>query len=124
MQFNVSLKSLVFLLLFKPLKKEQIKISIKFHFKKRKIYFELLVCPSFDELHCSPIVHVDHMEPIFQDLPIDFTKKVQQNHSQFCHFCHGGGIHFLQAWCLLRHLRGVYRSIVVRRECDATRAGW
>ena len=25
--------------------------------------------PSFDELHCPPIVHMNHMEPIYQGLP-------------------------------------------------------
>ena len=28
-----------------------------------------LVPPSFDELICPPIVHMNHMKPIFQDIP-------------------------------------------------------
>ena len=32
---------------------------------------------------------------IFQDLILYCTKKVPRNPNQFCHFCHGGGTHFL-----------------------------
>ena len=42
---------------------------MKFDFKNGKTYFESLISPSFDELHCSTIVHMNHMEHMFQDLP-------------------------------------------------------
>ena len=42
---------------------------MKIHLKDGKNYFESLISPSFDELHCSTIVHMNHMEPMFQDLP-------------------------------------------------------
>ena len=41
---------------------------MNFHLKRRTIYFESSISPLFDELHCSPIVHMNRMEPIFQDL--------------------------------------------------------
>ena len=70
-------------------------ISMKFDFKNGKTYFESLISPSFDELHCSTIVHMNHMEHMFQDLTFYCTKKVTKNHNHFFHFCHGGGTHFL-----------------------------
>ena len=51
--------------------------------------------PSFDVLHSSPIVYMDHMEPIFQDLLLYCTKKVTANHNNFFHFCHGSETNFL-----------------------------
>ena len=68
---------------------------MKFHLKKRKIIFETSFSPSFDELHTSPIVYMDHTELIFQDLLLYCTKTVPENHNQFFHFCHGGETHFL-----------------------------
>ena len=68
---------------------------MKFEFKSGKIYFESLISPSFDELHFSTIVRMNHMEQIFQDLPFYCTKKVRKNHNNFLHFCHGPGTHFL-----------------------------
>ena len=68
---------------------------MKFYFKNGKTYFKLLIFPSFDELHCSTIVPMNHMEHMFQDLPFYCTKKVPKNHNQFFHFHHGGGTYFL-----------------------------
>ena len=42
---------------------------MKFDFENGKTYFESIISPSFDELHCSTIVHMNHMEHMFQDLP-------------------------------------------------------
>ena len=58
---------------------------MKFDFKNGKTYFESLTSPSFDELHCSTIVHMNHMEHMFQDLLFYGTKKVPKNHIQFFH---------------------------------------
>ena len=68
---------------------------MKFDLKNGKTYFESLISPSFDELHCSTIVHINPMEHMFQDLPFYCIKKVPKNHYQFFHFRHGGGTHFL-----------------------------
>ena len=68
---------------------------MKFHFKKRKINFETLFSPSFEVLHSSPIIYMDHTELFFQDLLLYCTKKVAKNHNQFVHFRHGGETHFL-----------------------------
>ena len=76
-------------------KRNTFQISMKFHFKKRKIIFETLFSPSFDVLHSSPIVYMDHTELIFQDLLLYCTKKVPENHNKFFHFRHGGETHFL-----------------------------
>ena len=40
-------------------------ISMKFHFKKREINFETLFSPSFNVLHSSSMVYINHMELIF-----------------------------------------------------------
>ena len=76
-------------------KRNIFQISMKFHLKKRKIIFETLFSPSFDVLHSSPIVYMDHTELIFQDLLLYCTKKVPKNHNQLFHFRHGGETHFL-----------------------------
>ena len=68
---------------------------MKFHFKKRKIFFENLLTLSFDVLHSSPINYMNHSELNFQDLLLYGTKKVADNHNQFFHFRHGGETHFL-----------------------------
>ena len=68
---------------------------MKFDLKNGKTYFESLISPSFDELLGSTIVYMNHMEHMFQDLPLHCTKKVPKNHNQFVHFRHGGGTHFL-----------------------------
>ena len=62
---------------------------MEFHLKNGKIIFETFFSPSFDVLHSSPIVYMDHTERIFQDLLLYCTKKVAENHNQFFHFCHG-----------------------------------
>ena len=92
---------------------EQIKKKKKKnHFKNRKIYFPPSISPSFDELHCLPIVHLKHKEPMFQDLPFYYTKIVPKYHNTFYHFLCGGGTHFqvlaqnliytLPTWALTR----------------------
>ena len=42
---------------------------VQFDFKNGKTYFESLISPSFDVLHCSTIVHMNHMEHMFKNLP-------------------------------------------------------
>ena len=42
---------------------------MKVDFKNGKNYFESLISPSIDELHCSTIVHMNHIEHMFKDLP-------------------------------------------------------
>ena len=49
----------------------------------KKNYFESIIYLLFEELYCSTIVHMNHMEPMFQDLP------------NFFHFRPGGRTHFL-----------------------------
>ena len=68
---------------------------MKFDFKNGKTYFESLISPSFDELHCSKIVHMNHMEHMFQDLPFLLHQEGPKNHNNFFQFRHGVGIHFL-----------------------------
>ena len=65
--------------LIKKKNAKQFEISKKFNFKKRKISFKSLISPSFDQLYCSPIVHINHIEPIFQGPPFYCTKKVPRN---------------------------------------------
>ena len=43
---------------------------MKFDFKNGKTYYESLISPSFDELHCSTLVHMNHMKHMFHDLPL------------------------------------------------------
>ena len=62
---------------------------------KKEDFFKTLISPSYDVLHSSPIVYMDHTEPIFQDLLLYCTKKVPKNHNQYIHFCHEGETHFL-----------------------------
>ena len=71
---------------------------MKFDLKNGKNYFESLISLSFDELHCSKIVHMNHMEHMFQDLPFYCTKKVPKNHNHFFTFVTGVE---LASWCLL-----------------------
>ena len=80
---------------------------MKFDFKNEKTYFESLISPSFDELHCSTIVHMNHMEHMFQDLPFYCTKKDPKTHNHLFHFCHGGGTHFLLLAQTLIYIEGV-----------------
>ena len=59
-----------FLCCFQLLEKDQIKIFNKISFKKEDLKKKKpLNVPSFDDLNCSPIVHMYHMVPLFQDLP-------------------------------------------------------
>ena len=63
--------------------------------KKRYIYLEVLISYSFDEPHCTPVVHTHLMKPIFQDIPLYCNKMVTENPIKCCHFRHGGGTHFM-----------------------------
>ena len=76
----------VFAVVSIPWKGNKFQISMK---------FQSLSSLSFHELHCSPTVHKNHLEPVFQDIPFYCTKKVPKNQNQFCNFCHGDEIHFL-----------------------------
>ena len=73
-----------FLLVLTCWKRNTFQISMKLHLKKRKIIFENFFSSSFDVLHSSPIVHMDHTELIILDLLLYCTKKVPENN-----FCHG-----------------------------------
>ena len=50
-------------------------------------------------LHSSPMVYMNHTEPIFQDLLLYCTQKFPENHNNFFPFCHGVKH---TSWCLLR----------------------
>ena len=54
---------------------------MKFDFKNGKTFFESLISPSFYDLHCFTIVHMNHTEHMFQDLPFYCTKNVPKNHN-------------------------------------------
>ena len=95
MQLNNFSQNFFFLVFLSRWKRNKFQISMKFDLKNGKTYFESLISPLFDELHFSTIVHMNHMEHMFQDLPFYCTKKVPKNHNQFFHFHHGGGTHFL-----------------------------
>ena len=71
---------------------------MKFDLKNGTTYFQSLISPSFDELHFSTIVHMNHMEHMFQDLPFYCTKKVPKNHNNFFHFRHGVELTSLLSW--------------------------
>ena len=49
----------------------------------------------FDELHCSQIVHMNQMKPMYQDLLFIAQRRSQKITINFCHFCHRGGTQFL-----------------------------
>ena len=76
-----------------------LRISMKFHLKNWKINFESLISPSFDELYCSPIVHMNRMEPMFQDLTFFAPRWSQKFTINFVTFVTGVE---LTSWCLLR----------------------
>ena len=44
---------------------------------------------SFDELQCFPIVYMNHMKPIFQDLTFYRTKKIFKKNTINVHLSHG-----------------------------------
>ena len=54
-------KLVFFLVVLSCWKRNTFQISIKFDLKNWKTYFEYLISPSFDELHCSTIVHMNHI---------------------------------------------------------------
>ena len=82
MQFTISFKN-SFYCCFDPLKNFKFQISMTCHWKKRKINFPSVIFPPLHELHCSPIVHMNHMEPIFQDLPLYAPRRSQKPQSTF-----------------------------------------
>ena len=88
-------KLVFFLVVLSRWKSNKFQISMKFDFKNGKNYFELLMSPSFDELHCSTIVHMNHTEHMFEDLPFYCTKKFPKTTIIFFQFSHWGGTHFL-----------------------------
>ena len=45
--------------------------------------------------YCSPIVHMNHMKPIFMIYLFIAPRRYQKKHNKCCHFRHGGWIHFL-----------------------------
>ena len=73
------------------LKKKQISNFNSTSLKKKIV---TKVSHALNGLHCSPIVHMNDMKPIFQDLPFCYNKKVQKP-NKICHFCQGGGTKFL-----------------------------
>ena len=94
MLYTISIKICSFLLFWPAEKGTYFKFQWNFTKKNREINFETLFSPSFNLLHSSPMVFVNHMEPIFQDLLLYCTKKVPENHNHFFHFRHGGETHF------------------------------
>ena len=80
---------------FELLKKDQIFNFNIIWLEKLKTYFESVISPSFDELNCSPIVVMNRMETMFQDLPFCCTNKVLKDHNLLFHFRHMGGTTFL-----------------------------
>ena len=104
---------------FEFLKKEQILYFNEILLKNGKNYFEFVISPSFNKLHCSTIVNMNQSEHMFQDLPFYCTKKVPKNHNQYCHFCHGGETHFLvlaQTLIYRMHLWEVYFLVLVETQ--------
>ena len=100
---------------------------MKFYFKKEENYIETLFSPLFDVLHSSPMVYMNHTEPIFQDLLLYCTKKVPENHNHF--FPLVTGVKHT-TWCLLRlcfinlSLPSVYntdRKRCIPHLCPSTR---
>ena len=92
---------------------------MKIHLKNCKIYFELLISPSFDELHCSTIVHINHMEPMFQDLPFIAPRSSPKNLNKFFDFCHGVGTRFL----VLAHIL-IYTSLGIGKTSEEKKASF
>ena len=92
-------QNLFLLVVLTSWKRNTFQISMKFHFKKREIDFETEFSPSFDVLHSSPMVYINHMELMFQDLLLYCTKKVPENHNSFFTFVKGVKH---TSWCLLR----------------------
>ena len=76
---------------------------------------EFLLSPSFVELHCSRIAHMNQMEPICQDLLFLLHQEDPQNPDQFGQFRHGVEP---TSWCLLRPwFRLVQVNIHVQPQC-------
>ena len=95
MQCTICLENSFFLLFWAAEKGKNFTFQWNLTSKRGKFIFNHHFSPSFDELLCSPIVVMNHLEPMVQDLPFYCTKKVPKIHNQFFHFCHGGGTHFL-----------------------------
>ena len=124
MQFTISLKTRFFLVVLSRWKGNKFQISMKFHLKNWKTYFESLISPSFNELHCSTIVHMNHMEHMFQDLPFYCTKKVPKNYNHFFHFSHGGGTHFLVLAQTLIYSLQTYQNYIKFRYWNFNLQKW
>ena len=82
MLFTISMQ-IWFFLLFWPAEKGTHFKLMNFHLKKREIQFETLCSPSFDVLHSSPMVYMDHTEIMFHDLLFYCAKKVPESHNHF-----------------------------------------
>ena len=99
-------------------KRNKFKISMKFHFKKRNIYFDILFSPSFDVLHSSPMVYMNHTELIFQDILLYCTKEVQENQNQFFFSLLSRGWNTLPGSCTQALMHSFWLSeIKVRWSC-------
>ena len=72
---------------------------MKFDQKNLKTYFESLIFPSFIELYCSPIVYINRMEPMFQELSFVAPKRSQKITMNLVTFVTGVEP---TSWCLLR----------------------
>ena len=68
---------------------------MKFDFKNGKTYFDSLISPPFDELHSSTIVHMNHMENMFQDLPFLLHQEGPKKPQSIFSLLSRGGTHFL-----------------------------
>ena len=77
-----------FLLLFEAAE-EGTHLKYQWNLKKEKGFFQSFICPSFDELHFSPLVQLNPMEPIFQDLHFYSTKQVPKTKIYFVTFVTG-----------------------------------
>ena len=98
------LSKIIFLVVFSRWKRNKFQISMKFDFKNGKSNFETLISPSVDELHCSTIVHMNHMEHMFQDLSFYCTKMVpKKNTINFFTFV--TGVELTSCWLLIPWFR-------------------
>ena len=85
---------------------------MKIYFKNWKTYFESLISPSFDELHYSTIVHMSHMEHMFQDLPFTALRRSQKTTINFFTFVPGSAKNGCQLCPQLQE------SACLKRKCQ------
>ena len=92
-------------------KRNTCQILMKFHFIKRKIYFETLFYPSFYVLRISPIVYMDNTELIFHDLFLYCTTSI--NCTPHCNTMYTTlqyNVHYTAIHCTL-HYDTVYTTL-------------